>query len=264
MTSYFDDAFDRLIRIQRQVSGLNPALGQSYPVAIVKKDQLLIYDFKTEDERYHFVRQIQFPMPIPKGIRAAFPLEDYDSRIACVVSPDVFDSTDGYITILHEFVHCYQFETCEQDLKMSLDIARKAQEVGDFMWEIQHPFPYHSKNFIHGYSAFLKGIERHDPAEIMKMRNELRTYLGRHDYEYMVWQEWKEGFARWIENLIKRQLGMPENMGGMEMPYSRVLFYWGGAAYISHMAQIVPAIVDDLQALFGAIYQFDQFHKRDL
>lgn len=261
MTSYFDDAFERLIQLHRQVSELNPALGQCYPVAIVERGHLLIYDFFPEDGRYHFVKPIPLPMPVPKGIRAAFPLEGYDNQMACVVSPDVFDSLDGYVSILHEFVHCYQFETCEQELKMSLDIARKAQEVGDFMWEIQHPFPYGSKNFIHGYSGFLKAIERNDPAEILNMRLELRTYLGRHDYEYMTWQEWKEGFARWVENLIKGQLGLPENVRGIEKPFSRVVFYMGGTAYIDYLTRCEPAIVTDLRGLFKRIYQIDDVNQ---
>ena len=190
------------------------------------------------------------PMPIPEGVRAAFQLEGYQGRIACVVTPEVFDTQEGYITLLHEFVHCYQYETCEQDLKMTLDIARQAQEQGDSMWEIQHPFPYTAVDFIKPYTQFLAGLEGRDNGQVGKARAALRAYLGVHDFEYMAWQEWKEGFARWVENRVKRHLGFPVNSGGLAKPYSRVLFYAGGEAYIEYLAAVEPGITEDLPALF--------------
>ena len=48
-------------------------------------------------------------MPVPEGVRAAFPLECLDDRCACVVTPDAFESAEGLATIFHEFVHCRQY-----------------------------------------------------------------------------------------------------------------------------------------------------------
>jgi hypothetical protein len=79
------------------------------------------------------------PMPIPDGVRAAFLLESLNNCIACVVTSEVFDTLDGFVTIFHEFIHCQQFETCEAKLKGRLGIARKAQAAQDFMWELDHP-----------------------------------------------------------------------------------------------------------------------------
>jgi len=36
----------------------------------------------------------------------------------------------------------------------------------------------------------------------------MRKYLKNHDYEYMIWQQWKEGFARYIENKIRNTLNV--------------------------------------------------------
>ncbi len=112
MGRVFIEELQKLISLHQQVAGLNPALGKFYPVVIVKGDQFLIYDLDTTGERYQFVKAIPAPMPVPEGARAAFQLEDYGGRIACVVTPDVFDAPEAYVTILHEFVHCYQYETC--------------------------------------------------------------------------------------------------------------------------------------------------------
>lgn len=241
---------DQLIALHEKVCHLNPSLEAFYPVAVVVGDRFQVFDFSNENRAYLFIKDFPTPMPVPAGVRAAFQLESYGGRIACVVTPDVFDSRDGYITLLHEFVHCYQYETCEQDLKMTLDIARHAQERGDFMWEIQHPFPYTADDFIGPYQTFLKGLAAVDTVQVDSARRALRTYLGLHDFEYMAWQEWKEGFARWLENRIKAHLGMPENKGGLGTPYSRVLFYAGGEAYIDYLAHLQPGITNDLPALF--------------
>ena len=193
-------------------------------------------------------------MPVPQGTRAAFQIEAYGGRIACVVTPEIFDNLDGYVTILHEFVHCHQYETCEQSIKMKLDIACQAKEKGDFMWEINHPFPYSATNFIEPYGQLLEALANEDHKKILSQRKELKKYLGRHDFEYMVWQEWKEGFARWVENLVKRKLGIKENKGGFKPPYSRVLFYAGGEAYIDYLKKRKPYLIKDLRALFHHLY----------
>lgn len=254
MSELFLEEMNALITLHRKIASLNPALEKLYPMAVVVDEKFLIYDIDRGGEHYQFRKSAPIPMPIPIGIRAAFQLEDYGGRIACVVTPEVFDSPGGYVTLLHEFVHCYQFETCEQDLKMKLDIARKAKEVGDFMWEIEHPFPYNSKDFIRSYSQFLHAVKEEETQTILNARKSLRAYLGVHDYEYMVWQEWKEGFARWVENRVKRQLGMPENKGGLEPPFSRVLFYTGGEAYIALLVKKKPYLVEDLPVLFDAMF----------
>ena len=247
------EKINALIPIHQKVAGFNPALDQLYPIAVVVGDEFRIYDHVADSVGYQFIKTAPTPMPIPVGVRAAFQLSDYGGRIACVVTPEVFDTPAGYVTILHEFVHCYQYETCEQDLKGKLDVAQLAMEKGDFMWEIEHSFPYQERTFIRAYQAFLEAVSGGDEGEILKVREALRSYLGLHDYEYMLWQEWKEGFARWVENCLRQQLGIPENQGGLILPFSRVTFYAGGAAYIDWLYEKTPSLVEDLQRLFEQI-----------
>lgn len=256
MPKPFMKEMNQLIELQQRSGGLNHALENLYPIAIARDDKFLIFDLAQEASAYQFRKSAPTPMPIPVGERAAFQLEDYGGRIACVVTPEVFDSLDGYVTILHEFVHCYQYETCEQELKKNLDIARQAKERGHVMWEIQHPFPYSAVNFTEPYSHFITALRAEEQNEILRSRRRLKDYLGLHDYEYMVWQEWKEGFARWIENLVKREIGLKENRGGLAPPYSRISFYAGGEAYIDYLAKNEPELTNDLRALFQKLYAF--------
>jgi len=254
MKKSFEERLDQLISLHRNVVGMNPALGKCYPVAIAQNDLFWIYDLDQEQRSYQFQKNTPIPMPIPVGTRAAFQIQDYGGRIACVVTPEIFDSLDGYITILHEFVHCYQYETCEQVLKMKLDIARQEQEKGNFMWEVRHSFPYSAAHFTEPYDRFLQALAENDHQQVIANRKELKDYLGLHDYEYMVWQEWKEGYARYVENLVKRQMGERENKGGLKPPYSRVLFYAGGEEYINYLVKREPELAKDLRKLFHHLY----------
>lgn len=250
MTDLYQNEFGGLVALHQRVNNINPALERLYPIAIVKDDQFHIYDYEYNSQSYQFQKTITSPMPIPAGVRAAFPLEAYRDKIACVVTPDIFDNPEGYVTILHEFVHCYQYETCEPDLKKTLDIARHAQETGNSMWEIEYPFPYQAEHFIQAYARFLAAIQAGDHTETQHARRMLRTFLGLHDFEYMIWQEWKEGFARYVENEVNCYLGRTEKTKGSGQPFSRVSFYAGGAAYIKHLSVFDTRFIHDLPYLF--------------
>ena len=167
-------------------------------------------------------------MPVPKGVRAAFPLECYKNKVACVISGEIFDSLEGYVMIFHEFMHCQQLETCEPELKQKLGVAQKAMAKKDYIWEINYSFPYNNSEFTKTYSLFLKALEGNNSDDVFKYRSQLKQILNKDDFEYMVWQEWEEGFARFIENQIRRRLGLNENHYGIEEPFSRVTFYEGG------------------------------------
>jgi hypothetical protein len=170
--------------------------------------------------------------------------------MACVVTPEVFDDPYGYVTIFHEFIHCQQADTCEQRLKERLSVARQARCANDPMWEINHPFPYTSHAFTQAYAYFLSAQALE---EIEPVRRQLEGMLSDEDYEYMVWQEWKEGFARYIENRIRRRLSLPENLGGGQPPFSRVAFYAGGAHYIQGIGQRLPELLTHIEALFDCM-----------
>ena len=166
------------------------------------------------------------------GIRAAFPLQATQGRPACVVGEDIFESEEDLILLLHEFVHCSQGNTVEYEIKATLAIATEATDRGDFMWELEHPFPYADPEFVRSYSSMNASFQVGDDERALAERAALRKHLSAIDYEYMVWEEWKEGLARYLENRIQERRDLPVNTFGDEPPYDRVAFYNGGALWI--------------------------------
>jgi hypothetical protein len=150
-------------------------------------------------------------------------------------------------------VHCSQGNTVEYEIKATLKIAAEATERGNFMWELEHPFPYADPDFVRHYSAMNAAFLKGDAERALAERAELRTHLSAIDYEYMVWQEWKEGLARFLENRIQEKRGLPVNTFGDKPPYNRIAFYHGGASYIAHLVRENPALHKDPKALFDAM-----------
>jgi hypothetical protein len=60
---------------------------------------------------------------------------------------------------------------------------------------------------------FLEENENRDLGEVMGGRRWLKSFLSEGDFYYMVRQEWKEGFARLIENQIRRRMGLRKTSG---------------------------------------------------
>lgn len=253
MESDYTGALQEVFDIQQAIQDIHPFLRRVFPVAVVEEGQFLIYDTDPAGSRYVFIKRAAIPMPVPAGVRAAFPLESYDNRAACVVTGEIFNSLDGYVTIFHEFVHCYQYETGEEQIKQTLGIARKARSDNDFMWELNYPFPYTDPAFASAYRAFLEALDTGDFSGVLARRSDLKGILSKGDHEYLVWQEWKEGFARFIENRICQRLGLPENHNGREQPYNRVVFYEGGANYIAALEAREHGLTTGITRLFARI-----------
>lgn len=249
----YGQSLQKIITLQKKIKSLHPFLQKLYPVAVVEGDDFLTYDFDPKTKRYVFIKAAQPAMIVPEGIRAAFPLDFYDNKMACVVTGEVFDELSGYATIFHEFIHCAQMECCEQKLKSRLKVAQEAQAKNDFMWEINHPFPYEDSVFAEAYTIFLEAASKKDLEGISRCRTYLKEMLNGTDYEYMVWQEWKEGFARLIENKIRKKFDLEENHGGIDQPFSRVTFYEGGSLFIEALFSKHKTLENDVEELFDVM-----------
>jgi hypothetical protein len=252
--STYAESLREVFSLRDQIKNIHPILENLYPVAVAEGEDLLI--FKPDEVRkiYGLALRTPAPMPIPEGIRAAFPLEALGNKPACVVTGEVFDSLEGYVLIFHEFVHCHQFLTCEPKLKERLLVYRRAMEKKDYMWELQHPFPYTDPAFERTYRRLLQALDSGDKPAVRESRSVLRRILPEIDYEYMVWQEWKEGLARFLENRIRVRLGLAENNNGLEGSFSRVSFYAGGEKMIRFLATRDANVPRDIEKTFEAIY----------
>ncbi len=111
------DEFSKLIEMKNSIFHLHLLLKKLYPIVIVKGGDLLIFDVQTGEEEYHLVKETSNSENFEPGIRASMPLWQYNNNPVCVVSEEVFGDQKGYIVIFHEFVHCYQAETCEKKIK---------------------------------------------------------------------------------------------------------------------------------------------------
>jgi len=78
----------------------------------------------------------------------------------------------------------------------------------------------------------------------------LFTSLNEEQAEYWSWLEWNEGYARYIENLIRAKLGQERNHMGDTAPFNRLMFYECGSEYISLLVKEHPEYHTDLEQLF--------------
>ncbi len=244
---------NKIFDLSARFAPLHPALGKVYPVAIVENKAFHIFEPVPGEKVYRLVQTSPDTFNIPTGIRAAMPLAFWDNRIACVVTGEVFGQPDGYVFIFHEFVHCAQWDCCEQTLKEGLSLYREAMKAKDYMWELQYKFPYAGPVFVKTYSGLLKAWEGNDAAAAASLRATLRKALSPAEWEYLTWQEWKEGLARYLENRMRDVVGLSENRGGETPPFSRVTFYRGGDMLIRFLERRRPGTVDDLKTLYLAI-----------
>ena len=111
---------------------------------------------------------------------------------------------------------------------------------------IKLPFPIQGKKFTETYALFLIALKEDKTENILKYRSQLK-----HDFEYMIWREWKEGCARFIENKIRRKLNLKENHYGKDKPFSRGSFYEGGAGFIEFLGHQEPELLIDIEGLFN-------------
>ncbi|MGZ4887093.1 MAG: hypothetical protein ACXVJK_04975 [Candidatus Aminicenantales bacterium] len=243
----------KIFDLEVRFAPLHPALAKVYPVAVVENKTFYIFTPVPGDKQYRLVQTSPDTFNIPTGIRAAMPLAFWDNRMACVVTGEVFGQSDGYVFIFHEFVHCAQWDCCEQKLKEGMSIFREAMKTKNYMWELQYPFPYSGPAFTKIYPALFKAWDENDAAAAESLGATLNKALSPTEREYLTWQEWKEGLARYLENRMREVAGLPENKGGENPPFNRVTFYRGGDKLIRFLERRRPGIVNDLEKLYRAI-----------
>lgn len=244
----------KVLTCREEAADLHPAFAKTYPVALVEAGQFYVFTPDAAGKNWVLSAQAPVKSPMPAGIRAAMPLAFWDNRMACVVSPEVFASPEGYATILHEFVHCYQWETVEGKLKQGLAVNREAIARGDYMWELQYPFPYGNSEIKRVYGLWSAALEKGRMKKADHWRSLLRKGLNSLDWEYMTWQEWKEGLARYLENRVRSRFGLRANRPAQDAPFDRVTFYRGGELFISRLREGAPGLDKNSERLYLRIF----------
>ena len=242
---------NKLIALKDSIESIHPALENLYPIAVFVDNNFRIYEYEEANDTYKMIKTTPSLRPVINGIRAAFPLEENDYKMTCVVTADAFENLKDYSVIFHEFIHCFQAETIEYELKDSIDIYKIEMEAKNYMWEINYDFPYNDSLINKLYTLFIYKLDKDNLAEAEKIHDELKQNLSPYNYQFLVWVEWKEGSARWIENLIREKLNVDENIAG-KSKFSRTSFYYGGSNYIKLLSQKYKT--KNLKSLFELIY----------
>ena len=240
---------EKLVELHGKIKDIDNSLSTLFPVAIVENNNFLVFDFDKKSKKYFFVKKYPTPMPIPQGIKAAFDLQEYESKMAAVLSADTFDLLEGYVFTFHEFVHCYK-QRYEAKLKTGLGVYHDAMKKKDYMWEISYAFPYEDKTFIQETEELGGYFNDTDANRINNYYRCMKDHLKDFDYEYMVWKQWKEGYARYIENKLRANLGLKRNSQEITRPFNRISFYEIGSRYIDFILRKEAEKRDNIEGLF--------------
>jgi len=240
-------SINQIFAIFEKINKLDKSLERLYPIAIVEGNDFFVYDLNPSGKQYEYKMNFPSQMSLPNDILAAFQLEGYDGKMAAVLTHKAFDNMEGIVSVFHEFVHCFQFYFCEMNIKGTLIIAQEAEKKQDYMWELNYPFPYNNEEFIG------KTMELDNGYNISKYHIEMKNILKEKEFEYMIWQEWKEGYARYIENMIREKIGIKRNSQIFKPPFDRVCFYEIGSKYIESLINKNIELKSNLEKIFYKI-----------
>ena len=246
------ESLKEIINLHQQIKHIDLSLEKLHAVAIVKHDTFYVFDYNRTKKVYELVYEKHMPgLQIPDKVLASFPLDFYNMKAAAVISEDALTSLEKQIFVFHEFVHCYQYENGETELKEALGIYKKYKKENNPMWEIKHPFPYDNADFSRRINSLAGAYNAPDEKKILGIYGELKNTLSDFDYEYMIWQEFKEGYARYVENNIRQFLKIQPNDSYPKAPFTRALFYWMGSRHISFIKNIRHESFNSLAELFS-------------
>lgn len=229
---------------------IHPLFQEKYVICIIKDNKGYIYDesLKIKD----FIEVITFPINVPNHISACFPLDVYNHMFACIMGVNDIGKNQWFVNLFHEMVHCYQGKTIEGNIKKRLTLCDRE----DPRWEINYPFPYNDLNIIHNFKRYKNSLDNNDSFYLVhEKRNALLTLLKEEQQEYMIWQEWKEGFARYCENTFRIKLGMGKHEPSKRL--NRMSFYDTGAMYIEKLIDKNMDMATELELLYEKMASHD-------
>lgn len=244
----------QITQMQDSAIEVHPLFNKLYPIALVEGEE--VYLFEEQGGEYKFQFKKKSAMTYPNQIRAAFPMQENEYNMTCVVSPDALSKQSELILIFHEFVHCHQAETCESELKENLPIYQKAMAEKDYMWEINYAFPYDNAELWNSYKKAAALMEAGKFELAKTARADFLSKLTEEQKQYVIWQEWKEGFARFIENELRMYFRTENNDYGWEQDFSRITFYAGGERMIRALVSQDTDLQIELKRLYEKIRNF--------
>lgn len=251
MIEQYTDAIDEMRELQQKLIHIHPLFKSYYPIIVAVSGTLFIYDHNVNQDRYILIQTVPDDIGIPEQCLAAFPVHHMNRSICAVITPEALMSLEQKVFIYHEFVHCYIYEQgWSVKLRNQLSLARRAQQENNIQWEINYDFPYESTPVACVLKQYLGALTHQDSQKIQHARHALQLILTQEQIDYWIWIEWNEGYARYIENKIRKQLKLETNHDGKEIPYHRLTLYESGSLYIQYLVQQQPNLEYNPDQLF--------------
>jgi hypothetical protein len=245
---------DNIIKMHDEVKNIHVSLEKLYPITVISDGYFYVFDKSEIGDKYEFRRKVETSIVVSGDILTAFHLNFYDMKPSVVISKNMLENQGNNILVLHEFVHCFQLENGAVEIRNELSVQRQEIVRNNYNWEIDYPFPYSNDYFIDKTTELSDRFSSGNYDYIEVYHNCMKAYLHKAEYEYMVWQEWKEGFARHVENLIRRELKLQLNGNILRSPFGRVHFYEIGSKYIEMLLEKDEELNDNLVKLFYKMF----------
>jgi hypothetical protein len=250
------DFMYNIIKMHNRVKNIHVSLEKLYPITVIDDGWFYVFDKNENGDKYEFMRKVKTSVVVASDILTAFHLNFYDMKPSVVISKNMLGNPGNYILVLHEFVHCFQLENGAVEIRNGLSIQKQII-ANNYNWEVDFPFPFKNQFFVDKTvelaGCFAKG--NYDYAEVY--RNCMRAYLHKAEYEFMIWQEWKEGFARYVENLIRKELKLQLNGNILIPPFGKVHFYEIGSKFIETLVEKEKGFNDNIVKLFHRMFVFE-------
>jgi hypothetical protein len=246
---------DEIIKLHKDIRDVHVSLKDLYPIAVVNNGYFFIFDINEIGTKYEFKQKAPSDMSDEIDWLASFTLEFYGMKPSAVIGKNILENSGNYPSIFHEFVHCFQWNNGEQNIRQGLTIQKQEMEKNNYSWELNYPFPYGDNYFIEKTIALNVFFAKDNYGSIVNFHKDMKTYLGETEFEYMIWQEWKEGFARYIENLVRTKLEVEQVTKVLVPPFDRTHFYMIGSKYIAMIINRENALSNDIEQLFYKIRQ---------
>ncbi|WP_433752007.1 hypothetical protein [Paenibacillus amylolyticus] len=246
----FLEQINELNELQKDLVSLHPLFAEHYPVVVAYEALLYIYDYSSKTQQYVWVKTVPDDLYIPDECLAAMPVPHMDGRMCAIVTDAAFKDLEQKVYLFHEYVHCYVYEKYDERFVNRLQIKHKMDQLKRVTWELDYEFPYEDEIVVERINSLLSALKSKDLTEIQTARKALFHSLNEEQAEYWSWLEWNEGYARYVENLIRAKFGQESNHFGDTAPYNRLVFYECGSEYISLLVKEQPEYHTDLEQLF--------------
>ncbi|GGH54666.1 hypothetical protein GCM10008014_23580 [Paenibacillus silvae] len=246
----FLQQINELNELQRELVSLHPFFAEHHPVVVADEALLHIYDYSSKTGQYEWAKTVPDDLYIPDDCLAAMPVHHLNNRMCAIVTASAFKDLEQKVFLFHEYVHCSVYGKYEERIVDCLRIKHKMNQLKRVTWEIDYEFPYEDETIAERIHSLLLALKSEDFQLIQAARTALFESLTEEQAEYWSWLEWNEGYARYVENLIRAKYNLKPNHYGDTAPYNRLVFYECGSEYIRLLVKEQPAYHTDLEQLF--------------